>query len=100
LAPLYDIVSTAVYNDATDQMAMAIGGVTDPAEVDLQAWMRLAEECQLGRGIAPIIRRRAAAVLRVVASWREVALREGWHREVIDEIVEVCRRRAAQLLDS
>jgi serine/threonine-protein kinase HipA len=99
LAPLYDVVSTAVYPDVTDRMAMAIGGVTDPNEVDLQAWIRLAEECDLGRGIAPIVRRRTAAVLRAAADWRETALSQGWHREVIDAIIDVCHRRAAQLLD-
>ncbi|HEX6602009.1 MAG TPA: HipA domain-containing protein, partial [Solirubrobacterales bacterium] len=99
LAPLYDVVSTAVYPDVVDRMAMAIGGVTDPDEVDLQAWLRLAEECQLSRGIVPIIRRRTAAVSRAVAHWREAALHDGWHLEVIDEIADVCRRRAAQLLE-
>jgi serine/threonine-protein kinase HipA len=100
LAPLYDVVSTAVYPDVIDRMAMAIGGVTDPDEVDLQAWTRLAEECDLSRGIGPIIRRRTAAVRRVARTWREEALRDGWHRDVIDAIVEVCDRRAAQLLES
>ncbi len=100
LAPLYDVVSTAVYPDVIDRMAMAIGGVTNPDEVDLQAWMRLAEECDLSRGIGPIIRRRTAAVLRVVADWRKNALQDGWHRDVIDAIVDVCDRRAAQLLES
>jgi len=100
LAPLYDIVSTAVYPDLTERMAMAIGGITDPHEVDLPAWARLAEECGLSRGIAPIIRRRTAAVLRAVAGWRESAVRDRWHRPIVDEIVEVCRRRATQLVDS
>jgi serine/threonine-protein kinase HipA len=100
LAPLYDVVSTAVYPDLTNRMAMAIGGITDPDEVDVAAWGRLAEECQLGRGIAPIIRRRTAAVQRAVVSWRESAVQDGWHRDVIDEIVEVCRSRAVQLTES
>jgi serine/threonine-protein kinase HipA len=98
LAPLYDVVSTAVYPDVTDQMAMAIGGVTDPDEVDLRAWARLAEECQLGRGILPIVRRRTAGVVRAVSHWREAARVDGWHGPVIDQIAEVCNRRAAQLL--
>lgn len=100
LAPLYDVVSTAVYPDVIDRMAMAIGGVTDPDKVDMQAWLRLAEECELSRGIAPIIRRRTAAVRRAVGDWRQNALLDGWHQDVIDAIVEVCERRAAQLLES
>jgi serine/threonine-protein kinase HipA len=100
LAPVYDIVSTAVYADVTDKMAMGIGGVVDPAAVDMQAWARLAEECQLGRGIAPIVRRHTVALLRAVNHWRESAQRDRWHREVIDAIVEISRGRAAQLLES
>jgi serine/threonine-protein kinase HipA len=100
LAPLYDLVSTAVYPEVTDRMAMAIGGIADPDRVDLAAWIRLAEECQLSRGIVPIIRRRTTAVLRAVADWQGAALRDGWHADVIDAIVDVCDRRAAQLLES
>lgn len=99
LAPLYDVVSTAVYPDVTDTMAMAIGGVTDPDQVDLPAWMRLAEECELGRGIGPIVRRRTAAVLRAVALWQNQGFDHGWTADVVDPIVDVCRRRASQLLD-
>jgi serine/threonine-protein kinase HipA len=99
LAPLYDVVSTAVYPDVTDRMAMAIGGVSDPARVDMEAWARLAEECGLSRGIASIVRRRIAVVLRAVDWTQEHALRNGWHREVIDEVVGLCRTRASQLLE-
>ncbi len=100
LAPVYDIVSTAVYPEVTDRMAMAIGGVTDPKEVDLEAWMRLAEECELGRGIGAIVRRRVGAVKRAVLHWQESAVRDGWHQDVVDEIAEICRRRAGQLRGS
>jgi serine/threonine-protein kinase HipA len=100
LAPVYDVVSTAVYPDVTDRMAMAIGGVTDPNAVDLQAWVRLAEECELGRGIGAIIRRRTAALLRAVALWQDEGFDQGWTSEAIEPIVDVCRRRASQLLDS
>jgi len=100
LAPLYDVVSTVVYPEVTSRMAMAIGGVADPASVDMDAWARLAEECELSRGIAPIIRRRTMAVLRAVASWRKIAAEQGWPGGVIDRIAEVCRARAVQLLES
>jgi serine/threonine-protein kinase HipA len=99
LAPLYDIVSTAVYPDVTDRMAMAIGGVEDPSQVDLAAWIRLAEECGFGGGIVPLIQRRAAAILRFAEGEREDAEHEGWHRPVIDAIVDLCRERAGRLAE-
>lgn len=100
LAPFYDVVSTSVYPDLTDRMAMAIGGVTDPGQVDIHAWERLAEECQLSRGIVQIVRRRTAALLRAVVQWQEDAKQDGWHSDVVDAIVEVCQNRAGQLLNS
>jgi serine/threonine-protein kinase HipA len=97
LAPLYDIVSTAVYPDVTDRMAMSIGGVADPAQVDLGAWSRLAEECDFGGGVIPLVRRRAAAILRDAEQWQADAERDGWHRPVIDAIVGLCRERAERI---
>jgi serine/threonine-protein kinase HipA len=95
LAPQYDIVSTAAYSGVTDRMAMAIGGLDDPRDVDIDAWMRLAEECGFGGGIVSLLRRRAAALLRVVERLREIAEDEGWHRPVIDAIADLCRVRIA-----
>lgn len=95
LAPAYDVVSTAVYPEVTDRMAMSIGGVDDPRQVDLAAWTRLSEECQFGGGIGPLLRKRAKLVLRSVEGNRRLAERNGWHRPVIDAIVDLCRERVA-----
>lgn len=95
LAPQYDIVSTAAYPDVTDRMAMAIGGVHDPRQVDAEAWVRLAEECGFGGGMVLLLRRRATAVLRAAELTRQIATENGWHRPVIDEIVDLCQRRVA-----
>jgi serine/threonine-protein kinase HipA len=99
LAPLYDIVSTAVYPDVTERMAMAIGGVEDPEQVGPEAWKRLAEECGFGGGVVPLIRKRAKWVLRAAEGWRDTAERQGEHGAVIDAIIDVCRRRVARLAE-
>lgn len=98
LAPLYDIVSTAVYDDVTDRMAMSIGGVFEPKEVDMSAWVRLAEECELSSGIVSIVKKRTTQILRRVEERRKALELSGRHRPVVDAIVEVCRYRAEQLL--
>jgi len=98
LAPLYDIVSTAVYPDVTERMAMAIGGVNDPGQVDQEAWRRLADECGFGGGMVPLIKRRAAAVSRYAQLERRNAKSRGWYRPVIDSIVDICRQRADRLI--
>lgn len=99
LAPLYDLVSTSVYPQVTNRMAMSIGGVDDPAAVDLDAWSRLAEECDFGGGIHKIVQRRATLAVRSAEGHRKIAIANGWHRPVIDAIVDICRERAARLTD-
>lgn len=44
LAPLYDLVSTTVYPELTERLAMSIGGARTLGEVDAQAWIELARE--------------------------------------------------------
>jgi len=99
LAPLYDVVSTAVYPQLTSQMAMSLGGVDDPDRVDLATWARLADEAGIGRVIGGVVRRQAGAILRATDRVAKEARAEGWHRPVIDAIVDVCRRRVDQLTD-
>jgi len=97
LAPLYDLVSTVVYPDVTDRMAMTIGGVEDPGEVDLAAWRRLAVDCGLGGQLVGVVQRGAADVLRCAEEVGRTAKAEGWGRPVIDSIVDLCRERSEQL---
>ncbi len=44
LAPLYDIVSTAVYPELTTRLAMSIDGARELDEVDDGAWVKLAAD--------------------------------------------------------
>ncbi len=99
LAPLYDIVSTSVYPDVTDRLAMRIGGAEDPAEVGPAAWERLAAECGLGSQIGRFVRQWSGEAAATAEELRGQAQAEGWHRPVIDSIVDVCRERAGRLID-
>ena len=49
LAPLYDLVSTAAYEELTSRLAMSIDGARNLEEVDQSAWLQLAGEI----GFAP-----------------------------------------------
>jgi serine/threonine-protein kinase HipA len=99
LAPLYDVVSTAVYPDVTDHMAMGIGGVGDPAAVDPAVWTRLASEAGLGGQLAGLVRGWSGEILTAAEDVRRAAEEAGWHRPVIDAIVDVCRERAGRLIE-
>jgi serine/threonine-protein kinase HipA len=100
LAPLYDVVSTVVYPDLTQRMAMAIGGEEDPREVDLGSWERLGADSGLGGSLSKIVRRWSADVLAGAEACRRRAVDEGWHHPVIDAVVEICQERAARLIDA
>jgi serine/threonine-protein kinase HipA len=43
LAPFYDLVSTAVYDDLTTKMALKIGGENRPEWIQRRHWQSLAE---------------------------------------------------------
>jgi serine/threonine-protein kinase HipA len=100
LAPLYDIVSTAVYPEVTSRLAMRIGGVDDPADVGPAAWELLAMECGLGGQLGRFVREWTGEILALAVGLRDRARAEGWHRPVIDRIVEVCQQRSGHLINS
>lgn len=98
LAPLYDIVSTAVYADLTPRLAMAIGGEDDPLRVDLSSWERLGRESGLGGALPSFVKRWSGEVLSAAEDTRRNAEEAGWTHPVIDAIVDVCQERAGRLI--
>jgi serine/threonine-protein kinase HipA len=98
LAPLYDVVSTAVYDDLTPRLAMAIGGVDDPSRVDLGCWRRLGAEAGLGGALPRFVQRWSAEILAAAEAGLREAEREGWAHPVLEAIVSVCRERAGRLI--
>jgi len=97
LAPLYDVVSTRVYPDLSQSLAMTIGGIDDPDEVDTGAWRRLAADSGLGSQVPRAVQTFAGRVVESARVVRDASRAEGWHRPVLDEIVELAQRRAQQL---
>lgn len=99
LAPLYDVVSTAVY-DVTPRMAMFIGGEDEPDGVAAASWTRLAGESGVnGRLLLRDLENLAARARDCAAAVATTAAAEGWHRPVIDEIRAVVEERAARFRD-
>jgi serine/threonine-protein kinase HipA len=97
LAPLYDLVSTAVY-DVEQALAMSIGGEADPDAISIPNWQRLAEDANIARRQLLVeLRDLAERVERCARSVREQSVAEEWYHPVIDEIVGVIRGRAALL---
>jgi serine/threonine-protein kinase HipA len=97
LAPLYDVVSTAVY-DLDRDMAMAVGGNFDPDSVRLEDWLDMSADCDLAPDrFFPVIRETAAEVEDGIAAIRQTAEAEGWHASVIEEIAAVAAERGRRI---
>jgi serine/threonine-protein kinase HipA len=77
LAPLYDLVSTVVYEELTTRLAMSIGGATHIEQVDGHAWIRLAGEIGVSERFAR--RTTAAVVERVQSALATVAAGDNLH---------------------
>jgi serine/threonine-protein kinase HipA len=97
LAPLYDVVSTAVY-DLDRDMAMAIGANFDPDSAQLEDWLDLSFDCELSpRRLFPIVRETATEVKEAVGVVAARADEEGWHAHVIDDIEAVAAARSSRI---
>jgi serine/threonine-protein kinase HipA len=100
LAPLYDVVSTAVYPELDRSLSLAIGDELEPDAIASIHWADLAEDFSLNARAFGHARRRLAE--RIVSEARTLARdarAEGWHRESIDTIVEVIDARFPQVVD-
>jgi serine/threonine-protein kinase HipA len=97
LAPLYDVVSTAVY-DLERNMAMAVGSNFDPDLVRLEDWLDMSADCDLApRRFFPLIRQTATEVEEGIDAVKRTAEADGWHASVIEEIAAVAAERAGRI---
>lgn len=98
LAPLYDLVSTAVYERLTTRLAMSIDGAKRLEEIRESTWKTLAEEI----GFAPryVQQRMQPFVRQVVAAADDLASRQDHGDPIVKEIVTGIHSRATALLNS
>jgi serine/threonine-protein kinase HipA len=96
LAPLYDLLSTAVYEELTTRLAMSIDGATELEEVAPTAWAQLAAEV----GFAPrFLKQRMEPFVKQVLSAAESVSERPEHAEpLVVGIVSAIRQRAERFL--
>lgn len=92
LAPLYDLLSTAVYGELTKRLAMSIDGATELDEVGPVAWAQLAAEV----GFAPRFReqRMEPFVERVLDAAQDLSKQRPFEEPLVEEIVAGIEKRA------
>jgi serine/threonine-protein kinase HipA len=97
LAPLYDLVCTAVY-DLEEEMAMSVGDAFEPESVGYTDWVDMSYDADLQlESFLGMVSGTASHVLECANSVAELARAEGWHVPIIDEIVDVARRRQSRI---
>jgi len=85
LAPLYDLVSTTAYPELTTRLAMRIDGAAQIEDVDINAWVRLADELGVSERFA---RRTTAAVVARV----QEAIWVAFPRDPAPAVEEIAQR--------
>lgn len=99
LAPLYDVVSTGVY-ELEDAMAMAIGANFDPGTVRLEDWLDMSADCDIAPSrFFALVRETARQVRDTAEAIRDRATEEGWHKPVLDGVFGLARTRC-ELVDA
>ena len=100
LAPLYDVLSTAVYPDLADRMAMKIGSKYRFDELHARHWVQMAEAAQLG---APQLKRRvleiAAVLPKLSQSLHTQFKARGWDHPILNEITSLIKARCKVTID-
>jgi serine/threonine-protein kinase HipA len=97
LAPLYDVVSTAVYPDPSTELSLSVGDELNPDAITSIHWSDLADE--FGLNAKAFERVRGQLVDRVATEARRLrdeAHAESWHHPCINTILDVIAARGAR----
>jgi serine/threonine-protein kinase HipA len=99
LAPLYDVVSTRVYLRHSRYAAMTIGGELLIDDVDLEAFQRAYEECDLTAELATRrVPQVVARILKAADAAHDEAQTEGWDETIIGDIHQRIAKVARRLV--
>jgi serine/threonine-protein kinase HipA len=94
LAPLYDVLCTAVYPELDTHLALSIGDELDPDSITSIHFADLAGDFSLNAKAFERARRDLSERVAIQAELlREEALEEGWHDPCIERILDVLASR-------
>lgn len=98
LAPLYDVVSTAVYPDLSTELALSVGDELDPDAITTVHWSDLAGDFGLSvRGFERVRQELSAKVVAEATRLRDEARVQGWDHPCLETILEVIATRRARV---
>ena len=97
VAPLYDVMCTAIYKGVPTALAMKIGGIEEMSEIRRENFVRLAEKASVRPKL--ILSRLDALAAKLPRLGKELAAEmsdEGHPSKVYDEILDVVNRHVEQ----
>lgn len=100
LAPAYDLLSTAVYPDLSEKMAMKIGGKYNPRDIFLRHWLRLVPETKsAASALTRQLRLLAIKTTETAITVKNELIHEGITSLVINDICFLIQQRAKRIMD-
>lgn len=98
LAPAYDLLSTAIYPDIANNMAMKIGGQYDPKYVCRRDFNQLVPDTKTARSsINQSIKTIFDKINSCIEKTKEELKSEGIVSDAFDDIIKVIRQRCERL---
>jgi serine/threonine-protein kinase HipA len=99
LAPMYDLVSTAVFPHLETHLAMSIGGQFQADQVNPRHWVALLEAANLNTvGAQRRLARVGERLMAALGPTREQARSEGFDHEKLNEVERCVKTGATKLL--
>lgn len=98
LAPFYDLMSTAVYPELNERLAMKIGGEDRPDWIIGRRWEQFAEDVGIGfKLVRQTLLSQSAALEAAAAAQAEEFQGQHGRCEIIDPILRVINKRCAKV---
>mgnify|MGYP005849243737 CR=1 FL=1 len=99
LAPFYDLMSTTVYPDLTEKMAMRIGGEDRPQWIMTRHWEQFASDVGVGfKIVRQLLQEMSEKIMVESATLKKDFIEQHGESEVINKIITDIEQRAKKTL--
>lgn len=100
LSPAYDLLSTAIYPDLSEKMAMKIGGKYKPKDVSLRHFHRIVPNTKAAQSaMNRQIKTMTEKITTAAPSLKKSLVADGLTSEVFDDIIAIIEQRAKAVSD-
>jgi len=98
LAPAYDLLSTSVYPDLSEKMAMKIGGKYKPKDVYLRHFHRMVADTKAAQSaMNKQIQAMSGKIVDAAITLKTELQEEGLSSDIFEQIIEVIKERSQRL---